>query len=73
MLQKFREYLLGTSRIARLDSKHEHIRQTLISGGETNENMPSSVNLNMSLSTNHNNVCTSFQTFIEICLVIVGK
>lgn len=54
-LSKFREYLLGTSRIARLDSKHEHIRQTLISSGETNENMPSSLNLNMSLTTNHCN------------------
>ncbi|XP_034237619.1 SLIT-ROBO Rho GTPase-activating protein 1-like isoform X2 [Thrips palmi] len=52
-LSKFREYLLGTSRIARLDSKHEHIRQTLVSSGETNENMPS-VNLNMSLTTNQN-------------------
>jgi SLIT-ROBO Rho GTPase activating protein len=29
-VQKFREYILGTSRIARLDSKHEHIRQTLL-------------------------------------------
>lgn len=29
-LQKFREYILGTSRIARLDAKHEHIRQTLL-------------------------------------------
>lgn len=28
--QKLREYLLGTSRIARLDAKREHIRQTLI-------------------------------------------
>ena len=28
--QKFREYVLGTSRIARLDAKHEHIRQTLL-------------------------------------------
>jgi len=28
--QKFREYILGTSRIARLDAKHEHIRQTLL-------------------------------------------
>ncbi|KAK3933383.1 SLIT-ROBO Rho GTPase-activating protein 1 [Frankliniella fusca] len=54
-LSKFREYLLGTSRIARLDSKHEHIRQTLLSSGETNENMPSSLNLNMSLTTNHTN------------------
>ncbi|XP_023705851.2 SLIT-ROBO Rho GTPase-activating protein 1 isoform X2 [Cryptotermes secundus] len=29
-LTKFREYVLGTSRIARLDAKHEHIRQTLL-------------------------------------------
>ncbi|XP_067001603.2 SLIT-ROBO Rho GTPase-activating protein 1 isoform X2 [Anabrus simplex] len=29
-LSKFREYILGTSRIARLDSKHDHIRQTLL-------------------------------------------
>ncbi|GLH12612.1 GTPase-activating protein CdGAPr [Gryllus bimaculatus] len=29
-LTKFREYILGTSRIARLDSKYEHIRQTLL-------------------------------------------
>ncbi|XP_069700289.1 SLIT-ROBO Rho GTPase-activating protein 1-like isoform X2 [Periplaneta americana] len=29
-LTKFREYILGTSRIARLDAKHEHIRQTLL-------------------------------------------
>jgi SLIT-ROBO Rho GTPase activating protein len=29
-VQKFREYVLGTSRIARLDAKHEHIRQTLL-------------------------------------------
>lgn len=28
--QKFREYILGTSRIARLDAKQEHIRQTLL-------------------------------------------
>lgn len=30
MLQKLREFMLGTSRIARLDAKHEHIRQTLL-------------------------------------------
>ncbi|KAJ9584196.1 hypothetical protein L9F63_021460, partial [Diploptera punctata] len=29
-LTKFREYILGTSRIARLDAKHEHIRQILM-------------------------------------------
>jgi SLIT-ROBO Rho GTPase activating protein len=29
-VQKFREYILGTSRIARLDAKQEHIRQTLL-------------------------------------------
>ncbi|XP_021912868.1 SLIT-ROBO Rho GTPase-activating protein 1-like isoform X4 [Zootermopsis nevadensis] len=29
-LTKFREYILGTSRIARLDAKQEHIRQTLL-------------------------------------------
>ncbi|XP_065218066.1 SLIT-ROBO Rho GTPase-activating protein 1-like isoform X2 [Planococcus citri] len=29
-LGKLREYLLGTSRIARLDAKREHIRQTLV-------------------------------------------
>jgi hypothetical protein len=28
--QKFREYVLGSSRIARLDAKHEHIRHTLL-------------------------------------------
>lgn len=66
--QKFREYLLGTSRIARLDSKHEHIRQTLVSSGETNENMPS-VNLNMSLSTNQN-VCLQISSALLIFLVL---
>uniref|UniRef100_A0A1B6DN07 SLIT-ROBO Rho GTPase-activating protein 1 n=1 Tax=Clastoptera arizonana TaxID=38151 RepID=A0A1B6DN07_9HEMI len=37
-LTKLREFMMGTSRIARLDSKHEHIRQTLLdmtSGVET--------------------------------------
>ncbi|XP_075216171.1 SLIT-ROBO Rho GTPase-activating protein 1-like isoform X2 [Lycorma delicatula] len=29
-LTKLREFMLGTSRIARLDSKHEHLRQTLL-------------------------------------------
>ncbi|XP_046661965.1 SLIT-ROBO Rho GTPase-activating protein 1-like isoform X3 [Homalodisca vitripennis] len=29
-LTKLREFMMGTSRIARLDSKHEHIRQTLV-------------------------------------------
>jgi SLIT-ROBO Rho GTPase activating protein len=30
--QKFREYLLGTSRIARLHAKHDYIRKTLLAG-----------------------------------------
>lgn len=33
--QKFREYVLGTSRIARLDAKQEYIRHTLIKAGES--------------------------------------
>ncbi|XP_065332700.1 SLIT-ROBO Rho GTPase-activating protein 1-like isoform X2 [Cloeon dipterum] len=31
-LGKFREYLLGTSRIARLHAKHDYIRKTLLAG-----------------------------------------
>ncbi|KAL0278858.1 UNVERIFIED_CONTAM: hypothetical protein PYX00_000549 [Menopon gallinae] len=34
-LTKFREYVLGTSRIARLDAKQEYIRHTLIEAGES--------------------------------------
>lgn len=30
LLQKFREYLLGSTRIARLDAKQEYIRQSLL-------------------------------------------
>ncbi|XP_015584852.1 SLIT-ROBO Rho GTPase-activating protein 1 isoform X3 [Cephus cinctus] len=43
-LTKFREYLLGTSRIARLDAKQEYIRQSLLDG--------SSASPNPSISTN---------------------
>ncbi|XP_026475211.1 SLIT-ROBO Rho GTPase-activating protein 1-like isoform X4 [Ctenocephalides felis] len=41
-LTKFREYLLGTSRIARLDSKHEYLRQALQS--EASEDAMASLN-----------------------------
>ncbi|XP_066594494.1 SLIT-ROBO Rho GTPase-activating protein 1-like isoform X2 [Prorops nasuta] len=37
-LTKFREYLLGTSRIARLDAKQEYIRQSLIDGSNSSPN-----------------------------------
>ncbi|XP_046426363.1 SLIT-ROBO Rho GTPase-activating protein 1-like isoform X1 [Neodiprion virginianus] len=37
-LTKFREYLLGTSRIARLDAKQEYIRQTLLDGSASSPN-----------------------------------
>lgn len=36
--QKFREYLLGTSRIARLDAKQEYIRQSLLDGSNASPN-----------------------------------
>lgn len=38
ILQKFREYLLGTSRIARLDAKQEYIRQSLLDGSTASPN-----------------------------------
>ncbi|XP_071860396.1 SLIT-ROBO Rho GTPase-activating protein 1 isoform X5 [Bombus fervidus] len=37
-LTKFREYLLGTSRIARLDAKQEYIRQSLLDGSTASPN-----------------------------------
>ncbi|KAG7203164.1 hypothetical protein KM043_010278 [Ampulex compressa] len=37
-LTKFREYLLGTSRIARLDAKQEYIRQSLLDGSSASPN-----------------------------------
>ncbi|XP_011145271.1 SLIT-ROBO Rho GTPase-activating protein 1 isoform X1 [Harpegnathos saltator] len=37
-LIKFREYLLGTSRIARLDAKQEYIRQSLLDGSNASPN-----------------------------------
>ncbi|XP_051170532.1 SLIT-ROBO Rho GTPase-activating protein 1-like isoform X2 [Leptopilina boulardi] len=37
-LTKFREYLLGTSRIARLDAKQEYIRQSLVDGSNASPN-----------------------------------
>ncbi|KAL0118022.1 hypothetical protein PUN28_009008 [Cardiocondyla obscurior] len=37
-LTKFREYLLGTSRIARLDAKQEYIRQSLLDGSNASPN-----------------------------------
>ncbi|XP_017791458.1 PREDICTED: SLIT-ROBO Rho GTPase-activating protein 1-like isoform X1 [Habropoda laboriosa] len=37
-LTKFREYLLGTSRIARLDAKQEYIRQSLMDGSTASSN-----------------------------------
>ncbi|XP_054001787.1 SLIT-ROBO Rho GTPase-activating protein 1-like isoform X2 [Hylaeus anthracinus] len=37
-LTKFREYLLGTSRIARLDAKQEYIRQSLLDGSTASAN-----------------------------------
>ncbi|XP_012261034.1 SLIT-ROBO Rho GTPase-activating protein 1-like isoform X2 [Athalia rosae] len=37
-LSKFREYLLGTSRIARLDAKQEYIRQSLVDGSSSSPN-----------------------------------
>ncbi|XP_011305833.1 SLIT-ROBO Rho GTPase-activating protein 1-like isoform X2 [Fopius arisanus] len=37
-LMKFREYLLGTSRIARLDAKQEYIRQSLQDGSNASPN-----------------------------------
>ncbi|XP_011504329.1 PREDICTED: SLIT-ROBO Rho GTPase-activating protein 1-like isoform X2 [Ceratosolen solmsi marchali] len=37
-LTKFREYLLGTSRIARLDAKQEYIRQSLLEGSNSSPN-----------------------------------
>ncbi|KAJ8674031.1 hypothetical protein QAD02_005293 [Eretmocerus hayati] len=37
-LSKFREYLLGTSRIARLDAKQDHIRQCLLDGSNSSPN-----------------------------------
>ncbi|XP_043474331.1 SLIT-ROBO Rho GTPase-activating protein 1-like isoform X2 [Leptopilina heterotoma] len=37
-LAKFREYLLGTSRIARLDAKQEYIRQSLVEGSNASPN-----------------------------------
>ncbi|XP_015127569.1 SLIT-ROBO Rho GTPase-activating protein 1 isoform X1 [Diachasma alloeum] len=42
-LMKFREYLLGTSRIARLDAKQDYIRQSLQDGsnGSPNPSIPS--------------------------------
>ncbi|EEB12153.1 SLIT-ROBO Rho GTPase-activating protein, putative [Pediculus humanus corporis] len=43
-LSKFREYVLGTSRIARLDAKHEHIRQTLLEAGGDSPNWLSTAN-----------------------------
>lgn len=42
-MQKFREYVLGTSRIARLDAKHEHIRHTLLEAGGDSPNWLSTV------------------------------
>lgn len=44
LLQKLREYLLCTSRIARLDAKKEHIRQTLIDTASLGSSTPSSTN-----------------------------
>ncbi|XP_014215653.1 SLIT-ROBO Rho GTPase-activating protein 1-like isoform X1 [Copidosoma floridanum] len=38
-LAKFREYLLGTSRIARLDAKQEYIRQSLLDGSNSSPNL----------------------------------
>lgn len=60
--QKLQEYILGSSRIARLNAKHEYLRQTLI------EN--SSIGANSSPSLNHsiNNVdlCKSGTTMIPL-------
>nr|XP_018898375.1 PREDICTED: SLIT-ROBO Rho GTPase-activating protein 1-like isoform X2 [Bemisia tabaci] len=61
-LTKLQEYILGSSRIARLNAKHEYLRQTLI------EN--SSIGANSSPSLNHsiNNVdlCKSGTTMIPL-------
>ncbi|KAK0164497.1 hypothetical protein PV328_003119 [Microctonus aethiopoides] len=38
-LTKFREYLLGTSRIARLDAKQDYIRQSLQDGSNSSPNL----------------------------------
>ncbi|XP_033218057.1 SLIT-ROBO Rho GTPase-activating protein 1-like isoform X2 [Belonocnema kinseyi] len=38
-LTKFREYLLGTSRIARLDAKQEYIRQSLLEESNASPNL----------------------------------